>query len=307
MALEVARPAPGDSVFILPVSLLATHAALVSEFRTLSKHLGVSLGWHYLLDLAWAADQFQSMDLERARILDAGAGLGLMQWWLASRGAEVLSVDRSPRHVSQRLRKWTTVAGYPDPLRPLRRAAVDRLRNRDGLATRTWISKFPSTVRDLVLGDPIPAPVGRVTFAQADLRELSFIESGSIDSIVSISSLEHNRFEDLPSVIAELLRVLRPGGKLVATVGASRDQDWFHEPSRGWCFSEQTLKKVFELPADCPSNCGEYDRLMIALEACAELRDNLAASYRRSGNNGMPWGRWNPQYQSVGVVKVKRV
>ena len=31
----------------------------------------------------------------------------------------------------------------------------------------------------------------------------------------------------------------------------------------------------------------------------------LAAFYARSGDNGMPWGKWDPQYQPVGVCKVK--
>ncbi len=29
-------------------------------------------------------------------------------------------------------------------------------------------------------------------------------------------------------------------------------------------------------------------------------KDNLALSYRLSGNNGMPWGKWNPSYIPVG-------
>ena len=35
------------------------------------------------------------------------------------------------------------------------------------------------------------------------------------------------------------------------------------------------------------------------------VRDNLARFYFQSGDNGMPWGKWDPQYQSVGVRKIK--
>ncbi len=160
-------------------------------------------------------------------------------------------------------------------------------------------------MRDLLLGDPPKSGVGTVIATQSDLRDLSSVESGSFDAVVSISSLEHNTFDDLPTVIAELLRVLRPGGRLVATVGSSKTEDWFHEPSRGWCFTEDTLRSAFDLSADCPSNYGDYDKLMADLIACRELADNLAPFYFRSGNNGMPWGRWDPVYQSVGVVKTK--
>jgi hypothetical protein len=37
----------------------------------------------------------------------------------------------------------------------------------------------------------------------------------------------------------------------------------------------------------------------------AELKNNLASFYFKSGENGMPWGEWNPEYQPVGVCKVK--
>ena len=33
----------------------------------------------------------------RAYLVDAGAGVGLMQWYLASNGVDVLSVDRGSR------------------------------------------------------------------------------------------------------------------------------------------------------------------------------------------------------------------
>ncbi len=47
----------------------------------------------------------------------------------------------------------------------------------------------------------------------------------SIDAIVSISALEHNPPEELPAVVKELMRVLKPGSPLVATLTASADQD----------------------------------------------------------------------------------
>lgn len=57
--------------------------------------------------------------------------------------------------------------------------------------------------------------------------------------------------------------------------------------------------------ADCRSNYDRYDELFEALRGCSELRDNLPDFYFKSGNNGIPWGVWDPRYQPVGVVKVK--
>jgi hypothetical protein len=65
------------------------------------------------------------------------------------------------------------------------------------------------------------------------------------------------------------------------------------------------LRQLLDLPPDTPSNYALYDELLAALKDCAELRDNLASFYFRSDEKGMPGGVWNPQYQPVGVCKVK--
>ena len=131
------------------------------------------------------------------------------------------------------------------------------------------------------------------------------LRDNSVDGVVSISALEHNSLDQLRACVAELERVLKPGGRLVATLAAAKDRDWLHEPSVGWCYTEATLRDVFNLGNDAPSNYGSYDELLERLRNCAELRDSLADFYFRSGSNGMPWGMWDPKYQPVGIVKVK--
>jgi len=106
-------------------------------------------------------------------------------------------------------------------------------------------------------------------------------------------------------VVRELLRVLRPGGLLLATLGGARERDWFHAPSAGWCYTEDTLRRAFQLPDETRSNYERYDEFFEALKVNRELQSSLAGFYFRSGRNGMPWGRWDPKYQTVGVCKVK--
>ena len=146
---------------------------------------------------------------------------------------------------------------------------------------------------------------GNVTIYNQDLARMPEIPDVSVDAIVSISSLEHNTPEGLQDCLAELWRVLKPGGKLVATLGAAKSSDWFHEPSKGWCYTEATLRRVFDLPESAPSNYGEYDVLMAKLRDCTQLKNGLAPVYFQGGNNGMPWGKWDPKYQSVGVIKTR--
>ena len=131
------------------------------------------------------------------------------------------------------------------------------------------------------------------------------IPDNSLDAVVAVSALEHNTPEGLSEVVKELQRVLKPGGILLATLGAAKKDDWFHQASHGWCYTDTSLRKLFDLPASTPSNYAAYDQIMTDLKNCSELRDNLASFYYKSGDNGMPWGVWDPQYPPVGVRKVK--
>ena len=298
-----------DLIEILPASMLDSHRILVEQMRHVSSELGIGLGWHYLLDLSWAAHMLWAGRGDS--VMDAGAGVGVMQWWLAAQGINVLSVDANSRaHLDLRLRAWCPTDG----LRPTDLEPVPRLRWRGLLPPRSprqwhhWPRKAYATVRGTATRVPNPpSDRGTVTTYNQDLAHMPDIPDASLDGVVSISALEHNRPDELRGIVKELMRVIKPGGRLVATLGAAKKEDWFHGPSRGWCYTEATLREVFELSDDCPCNYGLHDELFQALRDCGELRDNLADFYFRSGNNGMPWGVWDPKYQPVGVIKVKSV
>lgn len=297
-----------EKIEILPIDYLNSHRGLVEEFKALSRQLNQMYGWHYLLDFAWVASNLAVTP--NTLILDAGAGHGLMQWWLADKGANIISVDRVDRkNLPTRFRHAYRVRGYrgsdlipawvlflQELMKPLKHPSQ-------------WSTHFSQLKRKLretrQLQGPTDPKRGTIYLYNQDLTKLVDIESNSIDVIVSISALEHNPPDKLETSLNELMRILKPGGKLIATLGAAKETDWFHEPSKGWCYTEQTLRKVFQLSPDCPSNYDRYDELLEALENCTELRDDLHQAYFKSGDNGMPWGVWNPEYQSVGVVKVK--
>jgi len=292
-----------EKIEILSISLLDQHRQRVETLKSLAHTLGIGMGWHYLLDWVWILAMLG--DVNGKRILDAGAGEGLLQWYLAEQGAEIISVDRSSRaELSLRFRARYPVRGLTkedldSPLRVLRKNI-------------NHASDFKTKIYSLVRGTggllkiALPkSPSGEVTIYNQDLASMPLIPSDSVDTVVAISALEHNSPEELGGVADELVRVLKPGGLLLATLGAARDRDWFHEPSKGWCYTDASLRHYFHLSASIPSNYSQYDDLLFALRNCAELRDNLADFYFRSGDNGMPWGNWDPKYQSVGVCKRK--
>lgn len=292
-----------EKIEILSISLLDQHRQRVEAFKTLAKSLGIGIGWHYLLDWAWITALLG--DVEGMRILDAGAGTGLMQWYLAETGAKVISVDRASRaELSLRFRARYPVSGLTgNELASPLRVWQKNIHLAEGLKARmvTLLRGTGGLIRTILP----KAGHGKVIIYNQNLASLPSIPDNSMDAVVAISALEHNSPDELAVVIDELLRVLKPGGALLATLGAARDHDWFHEPSQGWCYTEASLRKLFSLPAESPSNYAHYDELFAALRNCDELRLNLADFYFRSGNNGMPWGKWDPQYQSVGIYKRK--
>jgi SAM-dependent methyltransferase len=283
---------PEDALEILPVDLLETHRARAEELRRLAHTLVIPLGWHYLLDLVWILERLGPVN--GRRILDAGAGIGVIQWHLAQQGADVISVDRGDR---QRL-----------PLHLRRRYHVRGLRRHD-LASPLRAALDPRALLrsclSIARGGLAAAAPGQVTLYHEDLSALRDVADASVDAVVSVSALEHNPPERLGAVVAELRRVLKPGGVLLATLAAAPAADWYHEPSSGWCYSEATLRRQFDLAPDVRSNYARYEELLRSLRDSRELRRGLAWYYYRSGRNGMPWGRWDPAYQPVGVCKVK--
>lgn len=301
-ATSVRSFAAMQAIEILSVELLDQHRTLVEELRRQARPLGIEFGWHYLLDLTWIISRLGPV--EGKQLIDAGAGTGMLQWYLAHEGAEVISVDRMSRAaLSLNFRGRFRVQGWREgDLLPAHRAALQNLGGKSLSHTiKSALVQAQGLLR-LVLASP---KGGRVLIYNQDLGNLVDIRDETMDAVVAVSALEHNTPQGLSGVVRELMRVLKPGGVLLATLCAARDQDVWHAPSSGWCYTDASLRQLFDLPADLPSNYHRFDELFASLRNCAELRDNLAGFYYQSGDNGMPWGKWDPQYQPVGVCKIK--
>ncbi|MBN2556271.1 MAG: class I SAM-dependent methyltransferase [Anaerolineales bacterium] len=291
-----------DKLEIFSVDSLTENRQLADELYAFGKRWGIELGWHYILDLLWILAELGPIQ-PGMQVLDAGAGFGLMQWWLAEHGAHVISVDKVSRaEMSVRFYSRYHLKGMrPGDLYPRRELAARRLDGTDGVDPAGALRALAS----IPLSCLTPKAEGSVTFYNQDLARLDELNDGSMDAIVAVSSLEHNSMEAFPGVYLELMRVLKPGGVLLASLGASAGEDWYHEPSSGWCYSEASLRNMYHLEADAVSNYERHDELFEKIRSCDELRRNLAPFYRTMPNSGMPGGVWDPQYQPVGVRKVK--
>jgi len=291
-----------EKIEIPSVDLLDQHRSLVTELKSLARSLRLEIGWHYLLDWAWIISQLGPV--KGKRILDAGAGTGLLQWYLARQGAEVVSVDRLSRAaLPVRFRARFQVQGVrKEDLLPLGKYLQQDWSRKEKLPV-----KLSRQGRELLSLAQIGSRSGKVYIYNQDLRNLTDIDNNAVDAVVAVSALEHNEPDGLVVAVKELMRVLKPGAPLLATLVASPAQDWRHAPSSAWCYSAASLRRIFELRDATPDNYANYPELFDKLVDNAELRNGLAKFYFQSGENGMPWGKWDPRYQPVGVCKVKSV
>lgn len=295
-----------NKIELISVEILDQHRGLVNHLNNLNKTLALTSGWHYPMDWVWVISQLG--DISGKTILDAGAGIGLLQWYLAQQGARVISVDRSDRTcVPFHLLKRFNVGGLTESDKPLSLNEILDITN-----GKTMLQKRIKALLRGSLGEirsrfiTIKEAKGSVLLSQQDLKSLGNIRANSVDLIVSISALEHNEtIDDVKQVVQELMRKLKPGGRILATLPATNKKDWFFKPAYSWCFTEATLKEIFNFPNNTRTNYSQFDLIFKQLRDSKELKKNLSLRYYYSPNSGMPWGKWNPLYAPVGIVKIK--
>lgn len=267
----------------------------------------MQIGWHYALDIIWILQQLESAGIRPgARILDAGGGLGVLQFVLAARGYEVLSVDVSARRLPLLPRllyemqisnaSVGTQSPYVAHLSAIHRVQAHRPLRLIGRALRAAPHFLLAYARRV----SARRRSGRVTFLQADLTDLAPIPAASFDAVVSLSVIEHIPRDRIAQAVSEMRRVAKPGGVVCVTTSAAHDGDWYHEPSKGWCFGEASLRSLFAL-GDVASNWLEFETVQRSLLEDSELPRRLPDYYRLTGDCGMPWGVWNPTYVPVGI------
>ena len=303
-----------ETIELLNTDLLKQYPGAVREIDYMRRILGKQIGWHYILDITYIVEYLSQMGLKRgATILDAGASVGLLQFVLANRGYNIVSVDFSNRTIpllESLIFSIKDMGGkhfkhpYLEHLELLKKnnrktLLFQRILNRLSLMNIAllalpfmWIAKITG----------IRQP-GLIKFYREDMRKMDKIKNVSIDAVVSVSAIEHMEKETVKQAIEEFKRILKPGGKMVITTSAAKEKDWFHTPSMGWCFSESTLKSIFGFSGKINSNWSKYDEIMREFHKSTELQQRIPPINRNSGNNGMPWGKWDPKYLPVGIIK----
>lgn len=298
--------------FIDPDQILPTEALRFVE-RFLTQTRRWEIGWHYVTDLAWIVAKAMSWP-RSARILDAGGGSGPTQFLLAEIGFDVTNIDLSLPPPSPAYRaRYSLTRTQLNSYVPTE--YVDHLRRISGLSSLKQFARN-SRAADLLRGgiytrrhdiwrktQPAFAsrPLGKLNWIVGNLCSCPEIPSDSYDAVVSLSALEHIPMEQLPITVGEIRRMLKPTARwAVTTSGTEQAHRWFHEPSKGWCFSTHDLESIFGT-SKLSNGQAIATEVLTHYRECEYLQGHIAQFYKRSGNNGMPWGKWDPKYVPVGI------
>lgn len=277
-----------------------------------------AIGWHYIVDLTWIYSIAKHWPRNYS-ILDAGGGSGPTQFLLAELGFQVTNIDLSPappghaqmRRYGTRLTQLRShvASDYVDHLSTQHR---NRITNRWffaqvkrslpwKMASASFYSARHQRWRQMA---HISQPLGTIDLVQGNLCHMLEVGTASYDALVSLSALEHIPIESLPNALGELRRVLKPSADIaITTSGTEAEHSWFHEPCRGYCYSHNDLGTMFHAK---PTAMQSAEGILLNYRRSSYLREHLASFYQVSGNNGMPWGQWDPRYIPVGLRRPDR-
>lgn len=222
-------------------------------------------GWHYDLDHIWILDELEKAGIRPgATIVDAGAGQGVMQYLLAARGYNVISLDFSPRTPPARARGIFKVMGagdtaieYQHPYMKfvtygtshasslIKRLSLRKVRKLPELPGRIYrrALSYATYLRERFFGKH--GSFGVISYVRAPFHDVP-LKAGIADAVISVSAIEHADIDLFDSNIKSLLCLLKPGAPLLLTTSAtSEENNTYDRKVEGWCFSSKTLAGYF--------------------------------------------------------------
>jgi ubiquinone/menaquinone biosynthesis C-methylase UbiE len=300
-----------DTIELLHPSLISADPELTDKIDRLSRALLREIGWHYIVDLVWILRQLNEHHIPPgSKIVDAGAGNGVLQFLLAYSGYDVIAVDfasKRPPLPARLIFKIDKIEGDGSNFNHEYIRHIYRVSNLPNKLRRLsiWLRKKPFSIVDFLRAIKevygMKVSFGKITRYRADMTRMRELADASVDAVVSVSAVEHMEMDDVRLAVREFKRVLKKDAPIVVTTSASKDLDWFHENSRGWCFSLGTIQSMFQLPLPAVGGFENYDRILEAYRYSDTLKNRLSSLYYVSDQNGMPWGIWDPKYVPVGI------
>ncbi len=222
-------------------------------------------GWHYDLDHIWILNNLEDLGIKPgATIIDAGAGQGIMQYFLASKGYNVISLDFSPRTKPNRANGIFNVVGSGDneinyihpymnfihygdgsPKSIINRISFKKLKKIPQLPKRYFLKLVSLYTylneRFFRKHDSF----GTITYVRAPFHKVP-LESNIADAVISVSAIEHADISLFDQNITELSRLLKFNAPLLITTSVNNSNETtYNKVVSGYCFSILDLDKYF--------------------------------------------------------------
>lgn len=218
-------------------------------------------GWHYDLDHIWILSELEKADIKPgATIVDAGAGQGILQYLLASRGYNVISLDFSPRTIPRRTLGIFSIKGDGNAPIHYKHSYMEVIKY-DGSKNTALLKKFSTEKLKKIpayLGRNIRSRIlwlkerffvnhekyGHITYVRAPFHKTS-LDDAIADAVVSVSAIEHADINLFRENIDSLARLLKPGSPMLLTTSAIKDEgSSYNETVAGWCFSRNNITEL---------------------------------------------------------------
>jgi len=291
------------------------------DFRIIELFLQMTnrtqIGWHYISDITWIYSHIKHWPRD-FKILDAGGGAGgPVQFLMAELGFDVTNIDlnlNQPAFAYQKRYQceyevlpsfqntaYGTFLAGADGKKRHRKSLIKTMKQ--SLPYKLWSARQYAIKHEKwrnAMG-LLDTRVGSVRWFKGNLSDISDLPDNTFDAVVSLSALEHIHFAEIKNAVEEIKRVVKPNGRwAVTTSGTEKAETWFHKPSQGNCFSSRDIEIIFTA-----SSKGAQDpqETLKKYRGNSYLKQNLPEIYFKSGEYGMPLGKWDPKYIPVGVFK----
>ena len=217
-------------------------------------------GWHYDMDMTWILEKLDNLRLKKgSSILDAGAGLGPLQYILAARGYNIISLDFKKRKIPKEVKKIFKVIDNQSQSFSYNHSYQEFISlNKKNISINIFgyysinkiiffiKRKIKSKIYRLIEYYKKKKYYGSITFVRGAFHQLPF-DNEYFDAVISVSALEHADISLFDENIKQMVRVTKKNSPTMITTSINNlDHDTFDKQTAGYCFSYKTLSQIDE-------------------------------------------------------------
>jgi len=226
------------------------------------KIINRSNGWHYHLDILWILQELKNAGIKKgATILDAGAGMGIAQFVLASLGYNIISLDFTARVKPKFAKNIFDIKLNSQDL-DYKHPYMDYIKYKDGsekkdlknIKNRNLTRSFYSKIRTLknFITNKLEtfkdhSNFGKIEFMRAAFHQIP-LKDKSVDAVISVSAIEHADRDIIKENLKEICRIVKDDGvSLITTSSTNKNETIYNEKYESWEFSESELNDLLKL------------------------------------------------------------